>query len=107
MVVVHDEAEMTRCKTMLQDIMARRMEGDDFDGLEGDESMLFDYFEQTFKKILIKFTTDWGQIGPKFGLSRTDISVLNQPVLNGVKILMKGFKDKLYYCGEAWEGDEM
>ena len=49
MVVVHDEAATTRCKTMLQNIMARRMEGDDFDGLEGDESMPFDYFGQTLK----------------------------------------------------------
>jgi hypothetical protein len=69
---------------MLQDITARRMEGDDFDGLEVDESVLFDYFEQILKFFLVKFRTDWGKIGPKFGLSRTDISVLNRPVLNGV-----------------------
>jgi hypothetical protein len=61
------------------------MEGDNFDGLEVDESMLFDYFEQILYIFLVKFRTDWGQIGPKFGLSRTNISVLNRPVLNGVK----------------------
>lgn len=46
MVVVHHEAATKRCITMPQDITVRNREGNDFDGLEGDDSMLFDYFEQ-------------------------------------------------------------